>query len=306
MRCNCPYVVCAVHGNCTACVARSLKDGTLAHCMEETAQALGAELPIKIPETWLERDYEAMSLRSARLVAEGVRARPDALVSLPAGSTAARTFQLLKEMSDAGEVDFSRARFVALDEWLDLADERENCNAFMMANFYGPLGIEPERITRFDVHASDLSVECRRVDEVIFQSGGIDVMLLGAGMNGHLGLNEPGGDFALYSKVVELDPVTAQVGQKYFSNGMKLTRGITLGVRHMFDAKKVVLQIGGPHKAEIVEQIYRSAPTEKIPATVLKLLPRGVVVLDQDAASKIRDLLGEVGCLTPAGAPPVR
>jgi glucosamine-6-phosphate isomerase len=246
-------------------VASSLKDGTLAHCMEETAQALGAELPVKIPETWLERDYEAMSLKSARLVAEAVQARPDALISLPAGSTAARAFQLLKEMSDAGEVDFSQARFVALDEWLDLDDERENCNAFMMANFYGPLGIKPESITRFDVHAADLEAECRRVDSVIFAHGGIDLMLLGAGMNGHLGLNEPGGDFASYSKVVELDPVTAQVGQKYFSEGMKLTRGITLGVRHMFDAKKVVLQIGGPHKAEIVEKSIGARPPKEFP-----------------------------------------
>jgi 6-phosphogluconolactonase/glucosamine-6-phosphate isomerase/deaminase len=297
MRCNCPYVVCPIHGNCAACVAKSRGEGTLAHCMEETAQALGAKLPVKIPATWLERDYEAMSLRSARLVAEAVREKPDALISLPAGMTAARTFELIREMADAGEADFSRARFVALDEWLDLGDERENCNAFMMANFYGPMGIAPERITRFDVHAADLEAECRRVDGVVFARGGIDLMLLGAGMNGHLGLNEPGGDFSRYSKVV---------GQKYFSEGMKLTRGITLGVRHMFDARKVVLQIGGSHKAEIVEKIYRSAPTEKIPATVLKLLPRGVVVLDQDAASGIRDLLGEPGAFTPAGIPPVR
>ncbi len=273
--------------------------------MEETAQALGAKLPVKIPDTWLERDFEAMSLRSTRLVTEAVQARPDALISLPAGTTATRTFELLKEMADAGEADFSQARFVALDEWLDLSDERENCNAFMMEHFYGPLGIEAERITRFDVHASDLQAECRRVDGVIFAHGGIDLMLLGAGMNGHLGLNEPGGDFSEYSKVVQLDPVTARVGQKYFSGGMTLTRGITLGVRHMFDAKKVVLQIGGDHKAEIVEKVYRSAPTEKIPATVLKLLPGGVVVLDQDAASRIRDLLGEPGTHTPSGVRPM-
>ena len=125
----------------------------------------------------------------------------------------------------------------------------------------------------------------------MFDHGGIDVMLLGVGMNGHLGLNEPGGDFSEYAKVVELDPVTMRVGQKYFSSQTRLTRGITLGVHHIFDAKRVILQVGGAHKAEIVERFVRTAPTEDFPATVLKLVEDGVLVVDRDAAAKVLDLL---------------
>lgn len=292
MRCNCPYVICKYHGNCAACIAHNRRTNDLAHCMEKVAEQRGAKMPLRIPKTYLENDFEAMSRRSAELICEVVREKPDALISLPAGSTAARTFQLLKEMSDNGEADFSRAHFVALDEWLDLDDESENCDAFMRKNFYGPLGIPDAHITRFDIHADDLDAACKAVDKVIFAHGGVDVMLLGVGMNGHLGLNEPNSDFSLYSKVIDLDPVTAQVGQKYFSSATKLTRGITLGVRHMFDCKRVILQIGGAHKADIVERVYRTAPTEDIPATVLKLVPHGMVVLDRDAAGKILDLLG--------------
>ena len=292
MRCNCPYVVCPMHGNCAACIAHNVKTNDLAHCMEKVAMERGAALPLRLPErVYLETDFEAMSVRSARLIADVVRQKPDALVCLPAGSTAKRTFEILREMRDAGEVDFTDTWFVALDEWLDLEDESENCDAFMRKNFYGPLGIPDERVKRFDIHAADLQTACKDVDRFVFERGGIDVMLLGVGMNGHLGLNEPNGDFSEYAKVVELDPVTMSVGQKYFSQQTKLTRGITLGVHHMFETKLVILQVGGAHKAEIVERIVKTPPTEALPATVLKLVPHGVIVTDRDAAANVIDIL---------------
>ena len=291
MRCNCPYVICKFHGDCAACIEHNRKTNDLAHCMEKTAVARGAVMPLRIPKTFLESDFEAMSRRSAELICETLREKPDAVFSFAAGSTAQRTYEILKDLQNAREIDFSKARFIALDEWLDLADESENCDAFMRKHFYTPLGIPDEKITRFDIHAPDLEAACKAVDKKIADLGGIDLMLLGVGMNGHLGLNEPGTDFGLYSHVVELDEVTAQVGQKYFSDGMALSRGITLGVRHMFDCNHVVLQVGGSHKAEIVERLYRTAPTEELPATVLKLVPHGTVVLDRDAAANILDLL---------------
>ena len=292
MRCNCPYIICPMHGNCAACIAHNRATGDLAHCMEKTAMDRGAVLPLRLPErVYLENDYEAMSLRSAQLIIDGVRVKPDALICLPAGSTAVRTFEILVERSAKGEVDFSRAWFVALDEWLDLEDESENCDAFMRRHFYGPLGIPDEHVMRFDIHAADLAAACKKVDQFVFDRGGIDIMLLGVGMNGHLGLNEPNGDFSDYARVVDLDPVTMSVGQKYFSSQTRLTRGITLGVHHIFDTKLVILQVSGAHKAEIVERIIHTPPTEALPATVLKLVPHGVLVTDRDAASRVIDVL---------------
>lgn len=72
---------------------------------------------------------------------------------------------------------------------------------------------------------------------------------------------------------------------------MTLSRGITLGVHHMFETGKLILQVSGSHKAEILEKVIRSAPTEEIPATVLRLLPHGVTVTDRDAAANVLDVL---------------
>ena len=63
-------------------------------------------------------------------------------------------------------------------------------------------------MTLFDVHATDLEAECKRIDQFIFDNGHIDLMLLGMGMNGHLGLNEPGDNFEDYAKVVQLSETT--------------------------------------------------------------------------------------------------
>lgn len=237
--------------------------------------------------TVIVRDYEEMSRRSAQVLAQVVAQKPDALLCLAAGQTAIRTYELLAEWQQAGKVDFGAARFVALDEWLDLDDERDNCAAFMDRHFYHPLRIREQQQTRFDVHAPDLQAECRRIDRAIFEGGGIDCVLLGLGMNGHLGLNEPGCGFDDYAKVVVLDPVTAQVGQKYFSRQTRLTRGITLGIGHIREARRVVLQVSGSHKAQIVRRIYETPATDAVPATVMQLLPQGIVVLDEDAASQL-------------------
>ena len=290
-KCCCPNILCKYRNQCVACVVHNQEEGTLPNCMEEIAEKMGATLPASIPTTEVCEDYEAMSKRCAQLVKACLEEKPDALLCFPAGSTVVRTCEILRDMQKNGEVDFSNAEFVALDEWLDLEDERENCTNFLKGHFYDALGIKPEKIHLFDIHAEDLEKECSRIDNIIWKNGGVDLMLLGLGMNGHLGLNEPGGDFEDYAKVVELSETTMNVGQKYFSNPMKLTRGITLGVHHMFEAKKVILQVSGMGKREIVEKMYRTSPTNQIPGTVLKLLHGGMVILDEDAAMGIKDLL---------------
>ena len=136
------------------------------------------------------KDPYELAVRCAEEFRKLITAKPDALICLPAGSSSVDTYRVLAELHRKGEIDFSHARFVALDEWLDLEDESENCNAFMWRNFYGPLNIRTEQLVTFDIHAADMEKECKRIDDYIFSCSGIDLMLLGIGRNGHLGLNE--------------------------------------------------------------------------------------------------------------------
>ena len=288
--CKCPYIPCPVRGNCEACMSKH-QNGPLPHCMEKVAQEMGAELPLRFPKTELVKDYEEMSCRTAERVKETLEAKPDALLCFPAGSTVIRTCEILVEMAKNKEIDFSRARFVALDEWVGLEDTAENCTAFLTRHLYEPLNIRSDNLTLFDPRAKDLDAECKRVDEYIFSLGGIDLMILGIGMNGHLGLNEPGDSFDSYAKVVTLSKTTKSVGQKYFSGPTELTQGITLGIKHVFETKTVVLQVSGEAKKDIIYRMYHEQPTQDIPATVMTLLKDGLVIIDEAAASRIKDIL---------------
>lgn len=232
-----------------------------------------------------------MSERCARIVQETLNEKPDALLCFPAGMSVVGTCHILREMQDCGKIDFSRSSFVSLDEWLDLQDESENCTHFLHKHLYDPLGIREDQLHLFNTHAKDFEAECKRIDQFIFDYGPIDLMLLGLGMNGHLGLNEPGGSFDDYAKVVELSETTVNVGQKYFSDGMKLSRGITLGVHHIFESKKVVLQVCGAHKQDIMYRLFTTRPSQDLPASALALMEDSVIVTDKAAAEKILELL---------------
>ena len=224
--------------------------------------------------------YQDSSQAIADVVAEIIANKPDALLCFPAGKTSIGVFEALADMQNSGKCDFSRVKFAALDEWLDLDDESENCTAFMMKNFYGPLNIKPEQICLFDIHNLDRQQMLRDMDAYIFENGGIDFMLLGIGMNGHLGLNEPGISWDQYSMIAELDSVTASVGQKYFSGGMRLTRGVSLGMKHILDTKIVILQVSGEHKKDIVKKLIGCEPSVDLPASALKLMDNAYLYLD--------------------------
>ena len=246
---------------------------------------------INLPRTEVVTDAAALSQRCAEFVRECLQSKPDALLCFPAGSTVIGSCEVFIDMNNKGEIDFSHANFVALDEWLDLEDDSENCTNFLRKHLYGPLDLREDQLHLFNTEAPDLDAECRRIDDYIFSQGGIALMLLGLGMNGHLGLNEPGSSFDDYAKVVDLDQTTAEVGQKYFSGPMTLSRGITLGIGHMFEAKEVILQISGSHKQDIVHEMYTTPATPDLPGTVFQELPHSLVILDEKAAARITDIL---------------
>lgn len=284
---------CSGCGNCNYCADRAVTENILPPCTHEAARKAGAQVSVVFPGTEVLPSEAAMSRRCAELIRDCLTQKPDALLCLPAGNTAISTYQEMVRMVETGELDVSQARFVSLDDWVGLSEDarEDDCTHFMKRHCYGPLNIPEEHMTLFNTDAKDLEAECRKIDQVIFDNGGIDFMLLGLGMNGHLGLNEPGADFHNYSHLMGLSDVTKSVGQKYFSHETTLTGGITIGIQHMFEAKQVVLQICGEHKKDIVRRMYTTGVSTDLPGSVFQVLPNSRVIMDADAAQNILDLL---------------
>lgn len=231
-------------------------------------------------------DYNELSKEAAKLIMDMVNANPAGLLCLAAGHTPVGIYKCFVDFAREGKVDFSRCKFVSLDEWVGLGIQDEgSCIKFMHDNLFDPLGVPESNIAFFNGQASDLELECKRIDEFVFKNGPIEVVLLGIGMNGHIGFNEPGTDFDTYSHVAILDEVTKEVGKKYFPVQRELEKGITLGIKHFLEAKNVILVASGTGKAAIIKKAAELPPDTSLPATALKLHHNFYLLLDEEAAS---------------------
>jgi 6-phosphogluconolactonase/glucosamine-6-phosphate isomerase/deaminase len=211
---------------------------------------------------------EAAAVHAADTLEAILRVRPKALLCLAAGHSSLPFF----DAAIARGLDFSQARFVELDEWLDIpSDTPGNCTSFMRDNFFSRAHIREEQLCLFDPLTKNPAEECRRVEGQIDRWGGIEYLLLGMGMNGHLALNEPGAGFDEGARAVTLSQTTLEVAPKYFPAGMPpITRGITLGIANLKAARRIQLLVSGTHKRDIVRRLRSSkGPDPELPATAL-------------------------------------
>jgi glucosamine-6-phosphate isomerase len=186
------------------------------------------------------------------------------------------------------QLDVSNWYFAGLDEWLGMDGTDEGSCRHMLDKFVTePLHLSPLQTCFFNGRANDATAECLRVEQFIDEHEGLDVAVLGLGLNGHLGLNEPGTPFSARAHVSEISAMTQSVGQKYFSAPTRLTRGITLGLANLMEAKNVFLIVSGERKAEIAKRVIEGKITEQVPASILQNHPSCSVYLDEAAAKML-------------------
>ena len=230
-------------------------------------------------------DYSELSVKTAEQIAAIILDKPNALLCFPAGETSVGTFEHLIELNKKAKISFKKCRIVGLDEWANIgAMKSENCFSFLKKHLFDHIDYSDENLCFFDGESPDLKYECIKSDIFIKKYGPIDMILLGAGMNGHLGLNEPGTAFDLYSHIVNLDDTTKTVGQKYFSGKVNLTSGVTLGLKYIMEAKTVILQLNGTRKAEVAKRLIETEVSPAFPASAIKSHLNSFLLLDREAA----------------------
>ena len=139
----------------------------------------------------------------------------------------------------------------------------------------------------FNALSENLAQECETADKAIVENGGIDLMLVGVGLNGHIGFNEPGVSFDLYAHVAGLDEMTTSVGQKYFKETTELKQGITLGLKHLLESKRVLMLANGSKKAGIIQAALEGEITNRLPASIIRRHPNSMVMIDEEAATML-------------------
>jgi glucosamine-6-phosphate isomerase len=233
-------------------------------------------------------DNSQLSVAAADEIAAIMQTSEVKLFCPASGSTPVGLYNRLAELNNQNKIDTEHWKFVSLDEWGGMNENDEgSCRQSLDQTLFRPLKVSENRICFFDGRSHDLEHECRRIESFIESNGGIEVMTLGLGMNGHVALNEPGVSPDLHSHVTAIDEVTQLVGQKYFSEKKELKKGITLGIQNILKARHVFLIVSGLAKASIVKQVIDSQPTNQLPATLIKKHHSFKLYLDKDAAQHL-------------------
>ena len=231
------------------------------------------------------KSYEELSNKAADELIKSIPSNKEPLVCIASGDSPTGLYKELVHRFTTGAINISDWYFLALDEWIGMNGEDEgSCRYYLDKTVFTPLHVQDEHFCCFNGKAADTQKECERIEEYIQQHNGIDVAIVGLGLNGHVGLNEPGTNAALHSHVSVIDSVTEQVGQKYFAEQKQLTHGITLGLANLMEAKKVILLVSGERKAAIIKTVIEGEITEQVPATILRHHPNCIVFLDEAAA----------------------
>ena len=236
-------------------------------------------------------DYDGMSRKAANIISAQIILSPNSVLGLATGSTPLGVYRQLVEWYRKGDIDFSKVHSVNLDEYVGLSPEHEQSyHYYMKKNFFQYINIRPENTHVPDGLATDTAAECARYDRLIADLGGIDLQLLGIGHTGHIGFNEPDQDFNKMTHSVELKQKTIDANARFFNSADEVPRyALTMGIKAIMQAKKILLVAIGESKADILCRSLFGPVTPTVPASILQLHPDVTVVADQAALSKIQE-----------------
>lgn len=223
---------------------------------------------------------DAAARLAASRIEQALQDRPDVRLGLAAGRTFAPVYDALAE----AQPDMSRALAVQLDEYVGLdAEHPAAFRSFLVRTLFDRLS-RPPRTLLIDGAASAPAFEIARHAAAIREAGGVDLQLLGLGLNGHLAFNEPGTPPARGADVVALEPSTQAAAQTTGLDPVP-THGLTLGLADILAARSVLLVVLGRHKAEILRRTLREPPSLDCPASWLTRHVDVTVVADAGAAA---------------------
>ena len=227
---------------------------------------------------------ENIAKKAAERYVELLKEKPDAVLGGATGSTPLGLYAELARLCKEGEISFKEAKSFNLDEYVGLSGEHDQSyRYFMNKNLFEHIDIDLANTHVPDGINTAIAAE---YDKEIEAAGGIDLQLLGIGVDGHIGFNEPGTPLDSVTHVVELTENTREVNSRFFSSLDEVpTHAVTMGIKTVMNARSIILLALGKSKAEIVKAFIEGPITTEVPASILQLHPFVEVYLDEAAAS---------------------
>jgi galactosamine-6-phosphate isomerase len=241
-------------------------------------------------------DHDAMSRRAADWLAGYLRVKASSLLCLATGSTPTRSYELLAERQLQDPRLLSQGYLLKLDEWGGLAmDDPASCESYLRQHLVDPLGLH-DRYVAFQSRPASPASECARIAAWLRQNGPIDVCVLGLGLNGHLGFNEPAPFLQPHAHVAQLSQASLSHAMLDEARG-RPTFGLTLGLADLLQARQILLLVSGHAKRAALHRLELPAISTDFPASFLHLHPSAHVLCDSAAAADLADQSStDLGC----------
>jgi glucosamine-6-phosphate deaminase len=228
----------------------------------------------------------------ARHIAGCLAANPALVLGLPTGRTPVPLYAELVRLHDAGRVDFSRASTFNLDEFVGIhASDPRSYRAFMERHLFSRVNLSARRIHFLNGTTEDLAAECARYEREIRRAGGLDLLVLGLGTNGHIGFNEPAASLVADTHRTRLTAATRRANAALFDHRASAVprSAVSMGMATILHARRIVLLATGSTKAAAVRRLVRGPITPRLPASFLQLHRSVEVWVDAAAGARVTE-----------------
>ena len=238
---------------------------------------------------YLAEDYKELSRKAAQSIFSQVALKPKSVLGLATGSTPLGMYRELVKIYREEKLSFSDIKTFNLDEYYRISKENpQSYYYYMHKNLFQYVDIDEKNINIPDGEAKDIEGECMRYEEEILKAGGIDLQVLGIGVNGHIGFNEPDLKFEALTHLVELDETTIKANSRFFESQERVpTRAISMGIKTIMHSRKILLLANGAEKVDAIKEALEGEIKPQVPASILQLHPNLTVIADKEASQKL-------------------
>ena len=231
------------------------------------------------------RSYEEISIKAKDVVLRHLKQHRVTKLCAATGGSPTGLYKELAMEFDRNQNLFDQLHIIKLDEWGGIEmNNPATCESYLQQHIIKPLHISDDRYISFHSNPDNPLSECERIENYLKCLGGIDICILGLGMNGHLALNEPNDYLQPNCHVAHLSPQSLE--HPMLGDGEKPKYGLTLGMANILQAKEIILLINGWHKRDIASVLLSSKNvTTSFPASFIWLHPNVKCFIDEAAAN---------------------
>lgn len=243
-------------------------------------------------EVIIQPNHHQIATIAANIIRDAIQLKPNLVLGLATGSTPIELYKLLVKLHKDEGIDYSGVSTFNLDEYVGIPlNHSQSYHTFMAHHFFDHVNIPKENQNIPQNKSENHQQFCAAYEEKIEKAGGIDIQVLGIGTNGHIGFNEVGSSLASRTRIVTLSQSTIEANAPYFNEEVKAVpeMAITMGIATIMKAEKCLLLANGNSKSNAVAKAIEGPITSMVPASILQMHPDTVIILDEAAASNLKE-----------------